>query len=226
MIIYCCSGVDKIEDQQVRFMSHFTPWEIASSEKVVPRIRQKIISYSLLVRALKKDKKQLDMVAQNSERPTFTYNQYGKPYLSNYKDLFINSSHCTKQSCLVISKHEVGIDVEVVDRITDKIMNLFLSQEELQKVKHYSNVKEAGCLYWTKKESYSKYLGTGIRGTLKKLLVDLPENIRFHSYWSPKKKFVITVCGELEDQAPTTVIDVDMNCLFKTLTGLDCDENK
>lgn len=88
-----------------------------------------------------------------------SYNRYGKPLVDSIN---FNVSHSEDWVVLAVSSRNVGVDIE---RIVDEaIGNDFFSSEELDYIikgnqcDYYKRITEI----WTKKESYLKYLGTGL----------------------------------------------------------------
>ena len=93
----------------------------------------------------------------------FTINSYGKIYLNN-NNLYFNLSHSNDYYAFAISKEEVGIDIEKVrdDVNINLIKRISNSKDEIKDV-----IK-----MWTIKESYLKYLGTGINTNFKDILIN------------------------------------------------------
>lgn len=94
----------------------------------------------------------------------FKYNEFGKPYIKDYDDIFFNISHSDKWIVCVSSNSSVGIDVEseIIDCIP--IAKRFFSPYEIEyilKVKQ-SNQKKRFNKIWTLKESYIKCVGKGL----------------------------------------------------------------
>lgn len=84
-----------------------------------------------------------------------------------------NISHSGNAVAAVISDSEVGIDIEEVGEIRERIMRKCLSERERELV----TSAEAFYRLWTLKEAYLKALGTGITRRLDTLEFSLSERI-------------------------------------------------
>lgn len=105
------------------------------------------------------------------------YTTYGKPYLYGEEELFFNISHSGNWVIMAIGSSEVGVDIEKIDENnTLYLMDIFTKDE-----KSYISIGtkkqqiEKIFLLWTLKESYVKYLGTGMFTNLMDFTIDLPE---------------------------------------------------
>lgn len=108
------------------------------------------MAYHLLCQGLKQE--------YDIENPEIIYNEFGKPYLKNNKEVFFNISHTKKIVVCVLANKEVGIDVEEVRTYDKKIIDKILNEEEKQKIKDDKDFIK----YWTIKEAVCKCEGTGI----------------------------------------------------------------
>ena len=102
---------------------------------------------------------------------TFTYTQFGKPYLNNC-NTFFNISHTKNCILLAISTDAgIGADIENLQttppyNIIDEVFHpaeiefIYQTQPSFQ-AKFYE--------IWTRKESYLKWLGTGLTSNIKNL---------------------------------------------------------
>lgn len=125
--------------------------------------------------------------------------EYGKP-LSKEKEF--NISHSKGAVVLVIDEVPVGIDIELIRPVDEKLQDYISSTEEKEYIKDEQTFYEV----WTNKESLLKAIGTGIRGKLKEI-PGLPINgVRNHQNKAFRSKtinyqgYVITLTREsLED---------------------------
>jgi 4'-phosphopantetheinyl transferase len=92
----------------------------------------------------------------------------GKPYVSNFIELYFNLSHSHNLLICVISEKQVGIDVEFIKKYTvsDKLV-AFFSNIEWAYIQSFQNKAHPFYELWTLKESYLKYLGVGLKKRLK-----------------------------------------------------------
>ena len=105
-----------------------------------------------------------------TKKYTLEKTQYGKPFIKDMPGFHFNLSHAGCWVVIAYGNGETGVDVEYIHRNTDKkaILNRFFCEEErcyVQKESAYS--LERFFEIWTGKESYIKYLGTGLRKDLR-----------------------------------------------------------
>ena len=136
----------------------------------------------------------------------FIYNEHGKPYLKN-KEIYFNLSHSLKLVVCAFSNKEIGIDIEYTRDFNNKIINKIYNEEEIKYVENNTNKDMLYTRLWTIKESFMKYIGTGILFNPKDIKVDLEKNNINCDILSKKvfyKNFLIndcniTVCSEYKD---------------------------
>lgn len=101
---------------------------------------------------------------------SFTYNEYGKPYLNantHKGELKFNVSHSKDIVVYAVTlNREIGIDVEYLKEVSkaDKIVERFFSEEEKKFYNSQSEDRKKWAFFtlWTRKEAYSKAMGRGI----------------------------------------------------------------
>lgn len=89
-------------------------------------------------------------------------NCYGKPFFSNYKYINFSISHTDKYSLFALSNSKIGIDIEKKENIDYKLISRFYTKPEQDCV--FSSTNPTNMFYdiWTRKEAYTKWLGTGL----------------------------------------------------------------
>lgn len=106
------------------------------------------------------------------------YAHNGKPFVFNEMEIHFNVSHA--KDCILIGfakKHEIGVDVEYVDRPVEVelIARSFFSSEEVTQLlaidQKYQNQAFYNC--WTRKEAFIKALGEGLSFPLDQFVVSL-----------------------------------------------------
>lgn len=140
--------------------------------------RQSLLSYRLLCRALHEE-------YGITQPPTFTYNEHGKPLLAeaDNRHLHFSLSHCREAVCCVVSERPCGIDIECPRKVSDSVIRYAMNEEEqalIERAGRDSGEKERMQTFlrlWTQKEAALKLEGTGIRDTMKDVLVSCPYNI-------------------------------------------------
>ncbi|CAD5901757.1 putative 4'-phosphopantetheinyl transferase gsp [Carnobacterium maltaromaticum] len=115
-----------------------------------------LVAELLLVKALKKEP------FFNYEKIRYRYNDFGKPFLIDFSKKF-SLSHSGNYVLCAVSDHNVGVDIEKINRCTKELVELF-HIEEIKKFKTIPDQKKDIIFFdlWSKKESYVKYLGLGL----------------------------------------------------------------
>ena len=94
----------------------------------------------------------------------------GKPYLCNHPDIHFNISHSNDLVACVVADAPVGIDVQYCEAKNIQVLaKRAFSPEEWKDFEESDFCDEFFFRYWTKKESYLKYTGEGIRSDLRKM---------------------------------------------------------
>jgi len=116
------------------------------------------------------------------------YNKYKKPYLN--LPVYFNISHSYDLVALVISKYEVGIDIEKVQTRKEKLADKIFSEVEM---KEYQENKSDSYLIkkWTEKEAYFKLLGTGL--ILNELKQDYSRYVKSYKLEDNKEVYYLSV---------------------------------
>ena len=131
----------------------------------------------------------------------FEYNEYGKPYLSNYSNLKFNLSHCSTGVACVVSDSETGIDIQNADEYDKSLLDFVCSKEERQIIENHPSPDNMFTRIWTCKESYLKQIGCGINSNLAQLSFPQVQKDVFSEYGCffslhEHKETVITVCDQ------------------------------
>ncbi|ALS01040.1 hypothetical protein ATZ33_06555 [Enterococcus silesiacus] len=143
----------------------------------------------------------------DTQQIIFTKNKYGKPYIKD-NPLFFNISHSGEWVVCAFSSSEIGIDIEKIEKLNTNIAENFFSEYEYETLLNTENKKQLDYFYdiWTLKESYLKWLGTGLSTPLNSFHFHLNEknielnnnkiknNLYFKQYPIPEYK--LSVCSE------------------------------
>lgn len=93
----------------------------------------------------------------------FEYNEHGKPYVKGIPVHF-NVSHSGDIAICAVSEHEIGIDIEKIRDIDQRITRRFATDDE----KSYIDTHANGLFeIWTLKEAFFKCKGTGLGPDIK-----------------------------------------------------------
>ena len=95
----------------------------------------------------------------------FSTNEYGKPFLINDPHIHFNISHAGNCVAFAIADVPVGIDIEIIKPIDLKIAERFFTPDEIEYILSGDQIQRFYEV-WTKKESYIKYDGKGLRTPL------------------------------------------------------------
>ncbi|MCL2424779.1 MAG: 4'-phosphopantetheinyl transferase superfamily protein [Oscillospiraceae bacterium] len=92
----------------------------------------------------------------------FDYAERGKPYLKDYPNIHFSLSHSHNIAACAISNVSVGVDVQKINHISDKVAKRVLTSDEYELFLKSSTPNDYFCKIWTMKESYLKQSGVGI----------------------------------------------------------------
>jgi len=107
-------------------------------------------------------------------------NTYGKPYIIN-PPIYFNISHAGEWVACAISGQNIGIDVELIKNENKDILDIarrFFHKEEylFLRAKEESECITAFYDLWTLKESYIKWIGTGLTTPLNSFYFNISDN--------------------------------------------------
>ena len=108
----------------------------------------------------------------------------GKPFIQGRDDFYYNLSHAGSWVAIAFGDSEVGVDVETLRTNTDLeaiARRYFAPEEQRCLFEAEANRHQRFFEIWTGKESYLKYLGTGLQKDLRSFSVLSPEpGLRLH----------------------------------------------
>lgn len=140
------------------------------------------------------------------EEDQIEQNAFGKPYIKDRKNVHFNLSHSGRYVVLAWGDTELGVDVQKHDPATNTEavgMRWFAPDEQ-----QYAH-RDANRFYevWTKKESFLKYTGKGLRTSLHSFSVLTPEpNIRYF-FRTLGADYSLSLCTK-EDEYEFELLDV------------------
>lgn len=107
------------------------------------------------------------------------YGQYGKPYIREYDWLFFSLSHSGTLAACAFYDKEIGIDIELICDVTEPLIRQVSTDYEYDFLMHLdeNQRKEQFFRLWTAKESYMKYLGTGLSLSPQELEICFNKNL-------------------------------------------------
>ena len=160
-MLYIFDEIDKLEDLPMDLLSDERCEKALKHHSTLGR-KLSVGVYLLLCFALK-DKYGIE------EAVEFGYNENGKPFLKDYPYIHFNLSHCKKAVACAVSDIEVGVDVQDVRPVSDKVAKRVLTEAEYGKFKVAQTPDEYFCGIWTVKESFLKRTVQEIRADLSKI---------------------------------------------------------
>ena len=166
MKIYLIKNIDTFDESFIEKCTTFFPkWrkEKMLRYKHLKGQIQCALAYILLIHALREE-------GIFEEMPEFYYNEHDKPFLKNYPGWFFNISHCRSAVCCVLSRKDIGIDIEEVKEYKESLAAYICNDEELKSLHDSSNKADDFYKLWTKKEAVFKLIGSGITNNIKDIL--------------------------------------------------------
>lgn len=125
---------------------------------------------------------------KNSEL-VFLKNPFGKPFLKK-ASVYFNLSHSNDYIFCAISEKNIGLDIEKIGSVDIRLAERFFHPDEYQFLLNspLHKQKELFYTYWTLKESYVKFLGTGLTISLNHFSFVLDETNQL-AYLNKKNPF-------------------------------------
>ncbi len=166
MKIYFVDNIDAFDESFVETCAAFFPEWRKDGMLRYKFLKGKIqngLAYLLLVHALKEE-------GVFEEMPEFCYNEHGKPYLKNYNGWYFNFSHCRIAVCCVLSREEVGVDIEEVKDYKESLAAYICNEVEIKALDDSDDIKDEFYKLWTRKEAVFKLKGSGITKEIKGIL--------------------------------------------------------
>ncbi len=117
-----------------------------------------VASYMLLEESLKD--------SYGVECINLRYNEHGKPYLKDSKNIFFNISHCRYGVVCAVAEHEIGVDIQDIRPFRDSVPKKVFCDEEQKYIDTADDKNRAFAHIWSKKEAYFKMLGRGLTKTM------------------------------------------------------------
>lgn len=115
----------------------------------------------------------------------------GKPFLSE-ESLFFSLSHTGETAACAVCDAPVGIDIEEERPLRESVLRRCFSEEEQRLILESEHPSASFTELWTKKESYLKATGEGLRSLREIDLLSPPENAFF--YYEQRGTLHFSVC--------------------------------
>lgn len=142
----------------------------------------------------------------------FDKSDEGKPFLTNIDGFDVNISHTTGMvMCGINNSGKIGVDVEHKRSVHKNVEKKVYSLEEIEYINSAEDSSSRFFEIWTKKEAYTKYLGTGLRYNLNtiNMLSDIhSDNLLF---WNVDDYFYSVYSDNLDNEPIKVSIDDIIN---------------
>lgn len=100
---------------------------------------------------------------------------HGKPFLLEHPQIQFNLSHCKNAVFCGVGQKPLGVDVETIRPLRERVMHRVLTASEQQEVLQAESPELCFLRFWTLKESFVKTLGIGISYPMQTLAFSLRE---------------------------------------------------
>lgn len=148
----------------------------------------------------------------------FKCNEFGKPFIENYNKFYFNISHSNDVIVAVIDNEDIGIDVELIQNLSDDLAKFFCTDNEYKLVlkEDRDHRGKLITLIWSLKEAYLKFLGTGMSKNFKSFDVINKENIDSDIclYNQQYKDYTLSVCTKKELELANIIEEIDIEELL------------
>lgn len=142
----------------------------------------------------------------NINDPTYSVNEYGKPYLNNHSNIHFNISHSEEYVFCAVSESPIGVDIECLHDVDLDIAKNYFHNDEYQYIINSSEKNEAFFKIWVLKESYLKMKGFGLNLDLDSFVVDMEEmsisivndetiNLKLWNIGDNENKYFLAACA-------------------------------
>lgn len=122
----------------------------------------------------------------------FKVSEFGKPYIADFPNVHFNISHSGDFVVCAVCDKPIGVDIQRMDDVdfASIAKHVFTVKEQIAFFAVEQDDKKA-MFYktWTAKESYIKFLGTGVRDLRK----DIDEKCRVNTY-RITTEYTLSVC--------------------------------
>ena len=156
------SDINGLNENDLANILDSLPINIANKVNEKAKLKSKLlraVSYKML----------LDYCGFNKgNAPEIKSKENGKPYFEGI-DICFSISHSKTMAALAVAPTEVGIDIERLDKNRDylDLAKRYFTENEYERIKESTDVKDTFVKYWTAKEAYIKYTGEGFKNGVK-----------------------------------------------------------
>ena len=140
----------------------------------------------------------------------------GKPFIVGVENVFFNISHSGDYVVCAVSDREIGIDIEKRVKARMEVAGRFFHGEEVAQLKMLEEDKQDQLFfnYWSVKESFLKYIGTGLTRPLNSFIVSFSGGDVFLFEGENKLPLYVYACPVDDGYA------CHVCCEYEELTGI------
>lgn len=153
-----------------------------------------------------------------------SYGESGKPYLPDFSEIDFSISHSGKYAiCAVGRDGDIGADILHIRKTDMRVAKRFFAPSEIVQLEQTDDEAERDRLFaqiWTRKESYVKFTGEGLKVDLSDFAMDpLTKRLIMHDrifpvqFWEIEEPegYIITVCCNIEQAETWEYKKIDPN---------------
>ena len=121
----------------------------------------------------------------DGEKITIERNAHGKPYLPGHPQICFNISHSGEYAACAFASIPIGMDLQQHRRAAwERMAERYFSAEDQKRLAAAENAETLFFRIWTEEESYGKWRGTGLSGSL-----GTEKKEGFCTHFSPEKGY-------------------------------------
>lgn len=158
------------------FFSHLNKIEKERRQKILSNSNEKNRLRSLTAGSLLHDALCRELGLSEKDEPPFeiAYEKRGKPYLTEYPDVYFNLSHSGDYVCCAVGDMPVGIDIQRITDVKEGLAHRFFTERDNQKLAACDEEERKKLFFrmWSIKESYIKLTGRGMEEGLNTFEID------------------------------------------------------
>lgn len=215
-MIVCYSHIDSFSPRFFSLALNVIPQKKAQDIKRIGHIisrNESTLGWALTAFAAR----QLGFSLKNSQ---LEFTESGKPYLKDSAFHF-GISHSGGFVCCAVADKNVGIDVQKIISVNDRVAKRVLSMGELSILGASQNSAGLFAKLWSMKEAYIKYTGQGINTSLSSIdFSSVCQDDRFifeglNFIYSDFGEYKMTVCSEQTDIKLIEINEADLNTVLR-----------
>lgn len=134
----------------------------------------------------------------------------GKPYVSNFENIFFSLSHSGDMILLAIDTCRIGADIELIKKDNTALAKSFFTNGEYDFIINSEDSVRSFYMVWTMKEAYLKMTGEGIINGLDNFDVFNANFNKMLKNYSDSDKYMTAICKERWDKKELNPVKVNI----------------